>query len=383
MNQALDKIEELTNSNQIRRFTGNDYLQDIQNGNFAACIAWSGDIAQTANPDVHFVFPEEGAMAWFDTMVIPIEAANGVAAAAVDELRVRPGQRGPDHRTTCSSSARSPACARSCRSWAATPPPSPTTRCCSPTTPRGRTPTCSPTCRRSSTSRSPTASSPSPEADVAAAVADNRAQKPARCAPYLMSLPGLLCLYLFFIVPLVTLLKIALSVRVPGGGTSVDFSWEWAQLLARRSRTSASQLWRAFAYAGVATVLCVLIAYPIAYFIAFKAGKWANLMLGLVMVPFFTSFLLRTIAWQSLFADQGPVLGIADRLHLIGRARRPAHHHRRQDHEHRAGGDRRADLQLHAVRPAPDLRQPGEGRAQPHRRRLRPVLELRRARSAR
>jgi spermidine/putrescine transport system substrate-binding protein len=82
IDQALDKIDEETKNGQIRRFTGNDYLQDIQNGNFAACIAWSGDIAQTANPDVHFVFPEEGAIAWFDTMVIPIDAANGVAAAA-------------------------------------------------------------------------------------------------------------------------------------------------------------------------------------------------------------------------------------------------------------------------------------------------------------
>ena len=81
MNEALDAIEEATASGQIRRFTGNDYLQDIDNGNFAACIAWSGDIAQSTNPDVHFVFPEEGAMSWFDTMVIPIGAANGVAAA--------------------------------------------------------------------------------------------------------------------------------------------------------------------------------------------------------------------------------------------------------------------------------------------------------------
>jgi spermidine/putrescine transport system ATP-binding protein len=82
MNEALDTIDELTRSNQVRRFTGNDYLQDIQSGNFAACMAWSGDIAQASNPDVHFVFPEEGAISWFDTMVIPIEAANGVAAAA-------------------------------------------------------------------------------------------------------------------------------------------------------------------------------------------------------------------------------------------------------------------------------------------------------------
>ncbi len=81
INEALDQIEVATDSGQIRRFTGNDYLQDIDNGNFAACIAWSGDIAQSSNPDVRFVFPEEGAMSWFDTMVIPVGAANGVAAA--------------------------------------------------------------------------------------------------------------------------------------------------------------------------------------------------------------------------------------------------------------------------------------------------------------
>jgi spermidine/putrescine transport system substrate-binding protein len=79
--EALDQIEAATSDGQIRRFTGNDYLQDIDNGNFAACIAWSGDIAQSSNPDVRFVFPEEGAMSWFDTMVIPVQAANGVAAA--------------------------------------------------------------------------------------------------------------------------------------------------------------------------------------------------------------------------------------------------------------------------------------------------------------
>ncbi len=80
LNEALDRIEEAS-TRQIRRFTGNDYLDDIQNGNFAACIAWSGDIAQASNPDVRFVFPEEGAMAWFDTMVIPKGAPNAVAAA--------------------------------------------------------------------------------------------------------------------------------------------------------------------------------------------------------------------------------------------------------------------------------------------------------------
>ena len=81
LEEALDLVERLTRDGHVRRFTGNDYLNDIQNGNFAACMAWSGDIAQVANPDVHFVVPEEGAISWFDTMVIPIGAANGVAAA--------------------------------------------------------------------------------------------------------------------------------------------------------------------------------------------------------------------------------------------------------------------------------------------------------------
>lgn len=146
---------------------------------------------------------------------------------------------------------------------------------------------------------------------------DNRTLRNARFAPYLMSLPGLLCLYLLFVVPLVTLLKIALSVRTESGSTNVDFQWAWGNF-SKAFTDFGPQLWRAFAYAGVATVFCVLLAYPIAYFIAFKAGRWGNLLLGLVMVPFFTSFLLRTIAWQSLFADSGPFLGVVDGVGLTG-----------------------------------------------------------------
>ena len=146
---------------------------------------------------------------------------------------------------------------------------------------------------------------------------DDRDKRNARFAPYLMSLPGLICLYLFFIVPLVTLLKVALSVRIESGSSRVDFDWKWSNF-SKGFTEFGDQLGRAFIYAGIATVLCVVLAYPIAYFIAFKAGKWANLLLGLVMVPFFTSFLLRTIAWQSLFADNGPLLGAVDALGLTG-----------------------------------------------------------------
>ncbi len=82
--EAFEMIEEANSSGQIRAFTGNDYMDDLATGNYAACIGWSGDISQLAldNPDLRFAIPEEGGMRWFDTMVIPAGAEN-VANAAV------------------------------------------------------------------------------------------------------------------------------------------------------------------------------------------------------------------------------------------------------------------------------------------------------------
>jgi len=70
---AFAKLEEEVANGQIRQFTGNDYVDDLEQGNFAACIGWSGDVAQLAvsNPDIKFVVPESGGTLWFDTMVIP------------------------------------------------------------------------------------------------------------------------------------------------------------------------------------------------------------------------------------------------------------------------------------------------------------------------
>lgn len=150
-----------------------------------------------------------------------------------------------------------------------------------------------------------------------AAAGSNKALRDGRFAPYMMSLPGLLWLWLFFLVPLVTLLKIALSTKPDRNLPIYNLTYEWGNFGTAFS-SYGEQLARAFGYAAIATVLCVVIAYPIAYFISFKAGKWQNLLLGLAMVPFFTSFLLRTISWLTLLADNGPVLGAAKNLHLIG-----------------------------------------------------------------
>lgn len=80
---AFELLEKAKADGQIRAFTGNDYTDDLSNGNFAACVAWSGDVLQLSadNPDVRFVIPEEGGMLWWDAMVIPKGAKNRDAIA--------------------------------------------------------------------------------------------------------------------------------------------------------------------------------------------------------------------------------------------------------------------------------------------------------------
>jgi spermidine/putrescine transport system substrate-binding protein len=80
---AFARLEAAKDDGTIRQFTGNDYMDDLASGNFAACIGWSGDISQLAldNPDLRFVIPDEGGMQWSDTMVLPNGASNVAAAA--------------------------------------------------------------------------------------------------------------------------------------------------------------------------------------------------------------------------------------------------------------------------------------------------------------
>ena len=80
---GFDKIDKAKTDGQIRAFTGNDYVDDLSAGNFAACVAWSGDVLQLTkdNPDVKFYVPEEGGTSWFDTMLWIKGSKNGDAVA--------------------------------------------------------------------------------------------------------------------------------------------------------------------------------------------------------------------------------------------------------------------------------------------------------------
>src|SRR5688500_4069472 len=100
----------------------------------------------------------------------------------------------------------------------------------------------------------------------------------------------MLWLVLFFLVPMWSLLRIALSEKPNVFLPDYEFTWQWSNFSSAIDRFQP-QLIRSFTYAGIATVLCILIGYPLAYFIALKGGRYRNLLLGMVMVPFFTSFL--------------------------------------------------------------------------------------------
>ncbi len=138
-----------------------------------------------------------------------------------------------------------------------------------------------------------------------------------RLAPYGLLKPGMLWLALFYLAPLFTLLRASLSTLPSRFAVEAEFDWNFGNYADAFSDFGA-QFGRGFAYAGIATLLCVVIGYPLAYVIAFRGGRWRNVLLGLVVVPFFTSYLIRTIAWSSLLSDSGPIVGTIDVLHLTG-----------------------------------------------------------------
>lgn len=139
-----------------------------------------------------------------------------------------------------------------------------------------------------------------------------------RSTPYLLLLPGLGWLAVFFVIPLFASLATSLQVPVEPGNPDAGF----AQSFEISNYTNAiTEYWpqfvRSYVFAGLATLLALGIAYPLAYFIAFKAGKWRNIMLVLVVAPFFCSFLIRTYAWKTILADQSPVTQFLNFLHLL------------------------------------------------------------------
>lgn len=139
----------------------------------------------------------------------------------------------------------------------------------------------------------------------------------SKIAPYLMILPALAYLAVFFVVPFFSLARTSLSSS--GGSVylpTLTFDWNFANF-ADAFTLYKDPILRSFGYAAVATVLCMLLAFPLAYVIAFKAGRFKNLILGLVILPFFVTFLIRTIAWKTILADEGWVVSALGSVGLL------------------------------------------------------------------
>jgi len=134
-----------------------------------------------------------------------------------------------------------------------------------------------------------------------------------RIVPYFLLGPGTIWLVIFFVVPLYYMGKLSLESGVVG---ELQFDWNWSNYSEALSAYD-TQFVRSFVYAGVATLIALLVAYPLAYTIAFKAGRWRNVLLFAVVAPFFTTYLIRTIAWETILSDESPVTEI---LHAIGLA---------------------------------------------------------------
>ena len=134
---------------------------------------------------------------------------------------------------------------------------------------------------------------------------------------YLLLLPGTLWLLLFFIVPLVTL--VSTSLYDPAGTLETGYQLTFAfGNYVDAIDDYATEFTRSLLYGGLATLFALLLGYPLAYAIAFRAGRWKYVMLVLVIAPFFTSFLIRTLSWKMLLADQGVIVEVLRFLHILG-----------------------------------------------------------------
>ncbi|MEU6573697.1 ABC transporter permease [Streptomyces sp. NPDC046805] len=156
---------------------------------------------------------------------------------------------------------------------------------------------------------------PSPSSSAASAAPGPKSpRRRGRWTPYWLLLPGILWLVVFFVLPMIY--QASTSVQTGSLEQGYKVTWHFATYWDALS-TYWPQFVRSVWYAAAATALCLLLGYPLAYLIAFRAGRWRNLLMILVIAPFFTSFLIRTLAWKTILADDGPVVRALGALHVL------------------------------------------------------------------
>jgi spermidine/putrescine transport system permease protein len=135
-----------------------------------------------------------------------------------------------------------------------------------------------------------------------------------RLVPYWLLAPGAVWLTLFFVIPMYFMGELALRTGTFTEGFSSAFE---ISNFSDAVEGNTEQLVRSFVYAGIATLIALLIAYPLAYAIALRAGRWKLLLLFAVVAPFFTTYLIRTIAWKTILADDSPIVSVLQFLAIV------------------------------------------------------------------
>lgn len=135
-----------------------------------------------------------------------------------------------------------------------------------------------------------------------------------RAVPYLLIAPGAIWLLLLFVLPAYYLVSTSLQSGNIYDGFQLTWSWGNYWEIAQQYRP---QLLRSFQYAGTATLAALLIAYPLVYFIARRGGQWRSLLLVLLVAPFFVTYLIRTLAWQTILADQGIIVSTLKSIGIL------------------------------------------------------------------
>jgi spermidine/putrescine transport system permease protein len=138
-----------------------------------------------------------------------------------------------------------------------------------------------------------------------------------RLVPYGLLGPGAIWLILFFVIPMYFMAEMSLRSGIPNTPEGFTFSWEFANY-SEALEGRGEQIVRTFFYAGAATVFALLIAYPLAYAIALKVHRrWRLPLLFVVMAPFFTTYLIRTIAWETILYDESPIVDVLKFLAIV------------------------------------------------------------------
>ncbi len=133
--------------------------------------------------------------------------------------------------------------------------------------------------------------------------------------PYGLLAPGLLWLLVFFAVPLYYMAEISLKT----GNEEVGYRLTWHfQTYTDALSNYQDQFIRSFAYAGLSTLIALVIAFPLAYAIAFRGGRYKNALLLLVILPFFITYLVRTLSWQTILDDSGWVVTFLKTIGVLG-----------------------------------------------------------------